>query len=196
MKLISKLVTDSSGVPLAGLRVRITRLGGNTPCPYALTETGNLVRDGITFLPSTGILAVWVTDDRGARVTVLNVDNTVAFQEDVHSSFEADDVEVSNTDAGEAAVAVPVRVALGVKTVTLAVAGTLVVDLIVVYSDGTIVRNPASGVTAGTSNAARATVAAATRTITAVATGTAATITFTYTLGAIILTDTIAVTVS
>ena len=196
MKLISKLVTDSAGVPLAGLRVRITRLGGNTPCPYSLTETGNLVRDGNTVIPSTGILAVWVTDDRGARVTVINVDNTVAFQEDVHSTFEADDVAVSDSAAGEAAVAVPVRVALGVKTATLAAAATLVVDLIVVYSDGTIVRNPASGVTAGTSNAGRATVVAATRTITAVATGAPATITFTYTLGYIVLTDTIAVTVS
>ncbi len=196
MKLISKLITDSTGVPLAGLSVRITRLGGNTPCPYALTETGNLIRDGITVIPSTGILAVWVTDDRGARITVLNVDNTIAFQEDVHVAFEADDVEASNADSGEAAIAVPVRVALGIKTATLAAAATLVVDVVVVYSDGTIVRNPASGVTAGTSNAARATVVAATRTITAVASGSAATITFTYTLGDIILTDTIAVTVS
>jgi len=196
MLLISRLVTDSSGLPLAGLRVRVTRLGGNTPCPFSATETGNLVRDGNSVLSSAGALSVWVTDNRGARITVFNPDNTVAYQEDIHAAFEASDVEVSNTATDAVAIPVPKAIALGFKTVTLAVAETRVVDVIVLYTDGSIVRNPASGVTAGTSNAGRATVVAATRTITAVATGAAATITFTYTLGDIVLTDTVAVTVS
>lgn len=196
MLLISRLVSDSSGVPLAGLRARVTRLGGNTPCPFSLTETGSLVRDGNSVLSSTGVLSVWVTDDRGARITVFNLDNTVAYQEDIRAAFEASDVEVSNAATEALPVPVPKSVALGIKTATLEVAETLVVDVIVIYTDGAIVRNPVSGVTAGSNNEARATVVAATRTITAVATGAAATITFTYTLGDIILTDTIAVTVS
>src|SRR5512145_2711736 len=99
MLLISRLVSDSSGIPLAGLRVRVTRLGGNTPCPFSSSDGGNLVRDGNTVLSSTGTLAVWVTDNRGARITVFNPDNTVAYQEDIRAAFEATDVEVSNTNA-------------------------------------------------------------------------------------------------
>jgi hypothetical protein len=195
MLLISRLVSDSSGVPLAGLRVRVTRLGGNTPCPFALTETGNLVRDGNTVLSSTGTLSVWVTDNRGARITIFNPDNTIAYQEDIHAAFEATDVEVSNTATEALPIPVPVRLALGFNTVTLAAAETRTVDLILVYSDGSIVRNPASGVTATTSDDTKASVVAATRTITAVATGSAS-IQFVYTLGYLVVFDTVVVTVS
>jgi hypothetical protein len=196
MKLISKLVTNSSGVSLSGLRVRITRLGGNTPCPYAFTETGNIMRDGNTVLPSTGILTVWVTDDRGARVTVFHSDNTIAFQEDVRAPFEASGIEVSTKVTDELAVPVPVALELGFNAVTLAAAATRTVDLLLVYSDGTVVRNPSSGVTATTMDADRVTVVAATRTLTAVNTGAAANVQFVYTLGYIQLSDIVAVTVS
>lgn len=195
MLLISRLVSDSSGVPLAGLRVRVTRLKGNTPCPFALTETGNLIHDGNAVLSSTGTLSVWVTDDRGARITVFNPDNTVAYQEDVHAAFEATDVEVSNTATEALPVPIPVRMALGFKTVTLAAAATRTVDVIIVYSDGSIVRNPSSGVVATTTDNTKASVNASTRTITAVATG-SATIQFTYTLGYLVVSDSVVVTVS
>jgi hypothetical protein len=107
---------------------------------------------------------------------------------------EASGIAASDSDSGSAAVAVPVRVALGFKTVTLTVAGTRVVDVIVVNSDGTITRNPSSGVTAVSATPAAATVNAGTRTLTGVATGSSV-VTFTYTSGNIVLTDTVTVTV-
>ncbi len=190
---IQRLITNDEGTVLDGRSVRITRLGGNSPQPYSLTENGPLIRDGNAVTSSAGLIDIWTTDARGARISVFNLDSTLAYQEDCRTAFVADDIVAS--DSQDDQVPIPERIALGFKTVTLAAAATTVVDVIVVYTDGTIVRNPASGVTASSATPAAATVVAATRTITAVATGSSV-VTFTYTLGDIVLTDTITVTVS
>ncbi len=188
---IQRLITDDAGAALSGLRVRISRLGGNTPLPFSLTDGGPLIRDGDAVTSDTGEIDVWVTDSRGARISVFNVDNTLAYREDFKVVYESG---VVGSDPENDQVAVPERIALGFKTVTLAAAATRTVDVIVVYTDGTIVRNPASGVTAESATPEAATVVAATRTITAVATGSSV-ITFTYTSGDVVLTDTVTVTV-
>jgi hypothetical protein len=190
---IQRLLTDDAGAVLAGLRVRVTRLGGNTPQSYSLIEDGSLIRDGNSVTSDTGEVDVWVTDSRGARISVFHLDGTLAYTEECRTVYTADDV--SGSDPGDDQVPIPERIALGFKTVTLAAAATRVVDVIVVYTDGTIVRNPVSGVTAVSATPAAATVVAATRTLTAVATGSSV-VTFTYTLGTIVLTDTVTVTVS
>lgn len=196
MQRISRLITNASGVPLTGLRARVTRLGGNSPCAYSLTDGGLLIKDGNARTDSTGKLVVYISERlAGCRITVYQADGvTIGFQEDVFTAFEASGVVASDSDAGSAPVVIPARIALGIKTATVAALATQVVDVILINSDGTITRNPSSGVTAASDDTNVATVVAATRTITGVAAG-SATITFTYTSGAIVLTDTIAITV-
>ncbi len=82
-------IVDDEDAPLAGLRTRFTRLNSSSPLSYSLTEDGLLFRDEYYLTQTDGTIDVWITDEDGATVTVLFIDDTVAYQKDVTFAFEA-----------------------------------------------------------------------------------------------------------
>ena len=189
---ISRTILNASGVAQANVRVRVTALGGNSPIPFALADGGPLIKNGNTRTDASGVVTVFVTGNKGCRISAYSLTNDLIYQQDVNAvAARSQGAAEDNSDGALK----PVSLQVGNTSEAISGTGSRVVQLLVVYNDGSVVRNPGSGVTAVSATPARATVVAGTRTITGVSTGTS-NVTFTYTEGSHVVNAVVAVTVS
>lgn len=187
---ISRTILNAAGAAQANVRVRVTAIGGNSPIPFSLSATGPLIKSGNTRTDASGVVTVFVTGERGCRLAAYDVTNRLLFKQDLVSATEG---AVGASEDNADGVVRPVSLQTGNLTESIAGTASRVIQLLVVYSDGTVVRNPGSGVTAVSATPAAATVVAGTRTITGVAAGSSV-VTFTYTENGNVVTAPITVT--
>lgn len=80
--LLFRKFTDENGDPLEGAKFQLTAIGTNTPMPYALFEGGPLLRGDSLVTDASGMLRAYLVRNAGIRLTRVDVNGNVIYQED------------------------------------------------------------------------------------------------------------------